>query len=818
MAQRGGLPASANVVVIGGGIVGCSVAYHLVERGVGDVLLLERKKLTCGTTWHAAGLVGQLRATRNLTRLAQYSCELYRDLEARTGQATGYLKTGSISIATDFERLEELERGASMARAFGLAVEQMDPAAVAERWPCARTDDLKGAVFLPGDASTSPVDTTRALAAGAVKGGALIREGIEVTDVCIDSGRVKGVETTEGFVKADVVVNCAGMWARDLGRRSAVDVALHAAEHFYVITEPVAGVTVPLPTLREPGACSYFKAEAGGALLIGFFEPRAKPWGMNGIPVDFEFDALSEDPEHLAPQLAAAAHRIPGLEEVGIRTFFNGPESFTPDNRYLLGEAPSLDGYFVAAGFNSIGIQSAGGVGKVLADWIVDGSPPMDLWDVDLRRMLPFQADPDYLRRRTVETPGLLYAMHWPFRQYETARDVLRSPLHDRLTRKRACFGELAGWERPSWYAPEGVLPETVYSWRRQNWFSYSATEHTAVRETVGLFDQTSFSKFMVDGPGACTFLNRVCANDVDVAKGRIVYTAWLNDRGGIEADLTVTRIDADSFFIVSGAATRLRDRDWLERHRPDGSEIRVRDVTDETAVLGVMGPRARDLLEPLASVGLDNNDFPFGTSREIEIAGVLLRASRITYVGELGWELYVARDGAGAVYDAIVEDGIQHGLQHAGFLALDSLRMEKGYRHWSHDVTPDDTPLEAGLGFAVNFKKAGGFIGREALQAQRERGLSRRLVQFALADPEPLLYHDEPIWRNGVLVGSITSGRFGHTLCRSMGMGYVKNEAGVDADFLLSGRYEIEIAGRLFPAEASLRPFYDPRNERPRS
>ena len=408
--------------------------------------------------------------------------------------------------------------------------------------------------------------------------------------------------------------------------------------------------------------------------------------------------------------------------------------------------------------------------------------------------------------------------MAWPFRHYETARDVLHSPLHDRLQQERAFFGELAGWERPSWYAPEGVRPETVYSWRRQNWFSYSAAEHAAVRETVGLFDQTSFSKFRVEGDGACAFLNRLCANDVDVAVGRIVYTAWLNDRGGVEADLTVTRVGADSFFIVSGAATRLRDRDWLERHRPGNSAIAIQDVTEEMAVLGLMGPRARDVLGPLASADLENEAFAFGTSREIEIGGVRLRASRITYVGELGWELYVAPDRAGAVYDAIVAEGKPHGLQHAGFLALDSLRMEKGYRHWSHDVTPDDTPLEAGLGFAVNFEKAGGFIGREALEVQRERGVFRRLVQFALEDPEPLLYHDEPIWRDDVLVGSITSGRFGHTLGRSLGMGYVKNEAGANADFLLSGRYEIEVAGKRFPAEASLRPFYDPRSERPRS
>ncbi|MED5262130.1 MAG: FAD-dependent oxidoreductase [Myxococcota bacterium] len=812
------LPTSANVVVIGGGIVGCSVAYHLVERGVRDVLLLERRRLTCGTTWHAAGLVGQLRATRNLTRLAQYSCDLYRELEERTGQATGYLKTGSISIATDPQRLEELERGASMAQAFDLEVHRMEPSAVAERWPEARTDDILGAVYLPGDASTSPVDTTRALAAGARAGGARILEGVEVTEVRVESGTVRGVVTDRGFVKADAVVNCAGMWARELGRGSGVDIALHAAEHFYIITEPVAGVRAPLPTLREPGACSYFKTEAGGALLIGFFEPRAKPWGMNGIPPDFEFDSLADDPEHLAPQLEAALHRIPGLEEAGIRTFFNGPESFTPDNRYLLGEAPAVSGYFVAAGFNSIGIQSAGGAGKVLADWIVDGAAPMDLWDVDVRRMMPFQADPDYLQRRTVETPGLLYAMHWPFRQYETARGILRSPFHERLEQRRACFGELGGWERPTWFAPKGVEPRTEYSWGRQNWFAHVEEEHLAVREAVGLFDQTSFSKFCVEGAEACAWLNRLCANDIDVAPGRIVYTSWLNERGGIEADLTVTRLASDSFWIVSGAATRRRDRDWLERHRDPRAEVAVRDITENWAVLGVMGPGTRGLMGALTSADCSNAAFPFGTSRVLDLAGVRARASRITYVGELGWELYVECDRAGPVYEALADEGRAYGLRHAGFLALDSLRLEKGYRHWSHDVTPDDTPLEAGLGFAVKFEKAGGFIGREALEAQRERGLTRRLMQFALEDAEPLLYHDEPIWRDGVRVGSITSGRFGHTLGRSLGMGYVSDPGGVDRDFLRSGRYEIENAGQRFPAGASIQPFYAPRRERPRS
>ena len=816
MAAR--IPSRASVVVVGGGIVGCSVAYHLTRRGVRDVVLLERGTLTCGTTWHAAGLVGQLRATRNLTRLAQYSAELFEELEADTGEATGYVRTGSLSIATDPERLEELERGASMARCFGLEVESCAPDRVAQMWPQARTDDVLGGVYLPGDATTNPVDTTRALAAGAKKGGARIVENIEVVAIDQAGGAVRGVQTSEGFVAADTVVNCAGMWAHELGRRAGVNVPLHAAEHFYIVTEPLEGIVHPLPTWREPGACTYIKTEPGGRLLIGFFEKRAKPWGMGGIPADFVFGQLPEDWEHLEELLAAAMVRIPELEKTGIRTFFNGPESFTPDNRYLLGEAPELKRFFVAAGFNSIGIQSAGGAGRVLADWIVDGHAPMDLWDVDLRRMMPFQGDPDYLRERCVEAPGLLYAMHWPFRQYETARDRRTSPLHGRLVTARACFGELAGWERPNWYAPDGVEPRYEYSYGRQNWFSWSGEEHQAVREAVGLFDQTSFTKIEIEGPDAVAWLNRLCANEIDVSIGRIVYTPWLNERGGIEADLTVTRTASDAYLIVGGAGTRTRDLAWLHAHRSPEVRVEVRDVTGELAVLSLMGPESRAVLAKLTGTDLSNEAFPFAASREIEVAGICLRASRITYVGELGWELYVAWDRAGEVYDALVAAGQPHGLRLAGFHALESLRLEKGYRHWGDDITTDDNPLEAGLGFTAAMEKAGGFIGRDALRAAKQRPLLRRLAFFALEDSEPLLHRDEPVWRNGVPVGQISSGMFGHTVGASVGIGWVENTAGVTRDFITEAQYEIEIAGRRYPARVSLRPWYDPDGHRTRS
>ncbi|MEE2702419.1 MAG: FAD-dependent oxidoreductase [Myxococcota bacterium] len=812
------LPAHARVVIIGGGIIGCSVAYHLAQLGWRDVLLLERKSLTCGTTWHAAGLVAQLRATHNLTRLAQYSAELYARLEAETGQATGFLMTGSLSIARDRERLEELLRGASMARCFGVEIEPLGPDEIKRIWPALDPHDLVGGVYVPGDASTSPVDTTLALARGARAGGARIRENTKVTGIQQKDGRVTGVVSDAGEVSADYVVNCGGIWANEIAGLAGVSVPLHAAEHFYVITEPVPGLEARVPTLRDPGGCTYYKWEAGGKLLIGFFEPHAKPWGMDGIPESFAFDQLPEDWEHLEPQLEETLRRVPALRETGIRTFLNGPESFTPDDRYYLGESPALRNFFVAAGFNSIGIQSAGGAGMALAHWIVEGQPPMDLWDVDLRRALPFQSNPDYLRERTTETLGLLYAMHWPYRQFETARGMRLSPLHDRLAARGACFGELAGWERPNWFAPPGVEARYAYSYGRQNWFEHSAAEHRGVRERVGLFDQSSFAKFRLEGPDAEAALGWVSANDVAVPVGRVVYTQWLNERGGIEADLTVTRLGANSFLIVTSPPSQVRDLDWLRRQLPTGARAEATDLTEQLSVLGLMGPRSRELLAVLTDADLSSTVFPFGSSREIELAGVRVRATRITYVGELGFELYVDSADAPALYDAIVARGDDFGLVHAGYHALNSLRIEKGYRHWGHDICTDDTPLEAGLGFAVSFDKPGGFLGREALLAQRRRPPARRLVQFALEDPEPLLYHDEPIWRDGELVGHTTSGMFGHTLGRSVALGYLNSPQGVSADWVRAGSYEIEVACERFPAKPSLRPLYDPRGERIRA
>jgi len=808
------LPAHAQVVIIGGGIIGCSTAYHLVKLGCTDVVLLERKQLTCGTTWHAAGLVGQLRATANLTRLAQYTTDLFAGLEAETGQATGFRQNGSLSIAADAERFEELKRGASMARCFGLEVAVITPGEAKERWPLMNADDLVGAVFLPKDGQTNPIDTAQALAKGARAGGARILEGVKVTGVTVAGGRATGVTTDHGAITAEFVVNCGGMWGREIGRMAGVNVPLHASEHFYIVTEPIAGVATGLPVLRDPGNYTYYKEDAG-KLLIGAFEPVAKPWGMDGIPDDFAFDQLPDDWDHFEPVLERAVRRVPALETAGIQLFFNGPESFTPDDRYMLGEAPEVKNFFVAAGFNSIGIQSSGGAGKVLAEWIVQGHPSMDLWDVDIRRMLPFQNNARYLHDRTVEGLGLLYAMHWPFRQYASARNVRRSPLHDRIAAAGACFGEAGGWERPNWYDPAGGTPAYEYSYKRQNWFDFSAAEHKAVREAVGLFDQSSFANFLLQGRDAVHVLNRVCAGDVDVPAGKAVYTQWLNDRGGIEADLTVTRLAEDRFFIVTAYATQVRDFHWLASHIPDGAHAVLTDVTSGWATISVMGPRSRELLSKLTPADLSTAAFPFATAQEIEIGYATALALRMTYVGELGWELYVPSEFAVNVYDAFVAEGESVGLRHAGYHALNSLRMEKAFRHWGHDIADEDTPLEAGLGFAVAWDKPGGFIGREALLRQREKGIDRRLVAFALDDPEPLLYHNEPIWRDGHIVGHVTSGMYGHTVGRAIGLGYVHRDGGLDADWILNGAYEIEVAGARFAARPSLRPFYDPKAER---
>ncbi len=808
------IPKQARAVVIGGGISGCSVAYHLAKMGWSDVVLLERKQLTSGTTWHAAGLIGQLRGSANMTRLAKYSADLYVKLAGETGVETGMRQVGSISVALSAARHEELLRQATVARIFDVEVSEISPAQAKAMYPHLNITGVVGAVHLPLDGQCDPANIAMALAKGARMRGAQIHEHTRVSAVTKAAGRVTGVDYTSadgepGHIATDVVVNCGGMWGRDLAGQSGVTLPLHACEHFYLITEPIPGLG-HLPVLRVPDECTYYKSDAG-KMLVGAFEPKAKPWGMGGIRDDFMFDTLPEDWDHFQPILEQAMNRLPLFQSAGIHTFFNGPESFTPDDRYYLGEAPELGGYWVAAGYNSVGIAGSGGAGMALAHWITEGEVPFDLWEVDIRRAQPFQRNRAYLKERVSETLGLLYADHFPYRQFATARGVRRSPLHEHLKARGAVFGEAAGWERANWFARDGQEREYRYSWQRQNWFHNQRAEHLAVRSAVGFFDMTSFGKIRIEGRDAMAFLNRLCGNQMDVATGRIVYTQMLNARGGIECDLTVTRLSETAYLAVVPGATLQRDLAWLRRHVGDAFAV-VTDVTAAESVLCIMGPKSRDLMQAVSPNDFSNPAHPFGMMREIEIGMGIARAHRVTYVGELGWEIYVSTDQAAHVFEALDATGM---MTLCGLHTLDSCRIEKAYRHFGHDITDEDHVLEAGLGFAVRTQKPD-FIGRDAVLRKQEGGLERKLVQFRLTDPEPLLFHNEAVVRDGRIVGPVTSGNYGHFLGGAVGLGYVPCKGQSDAD-ILGSTYEIEVAGVRHPATASLTPMYDPKSERVR-
>ncbi|WP_026758773.1 GcvT family protein [Sediminimonas qiaohouensis] len=807
-------PSTASVVIIGGGVVGASVAYHLTKLGWTDVVLLERKQLCSGTTWHAAGLIAQLRATQNMTRLAKYSQELYGGLEAETGMSTGFKRVGSITVALTEERQEELLRQASMARAFGVEVEPISPTDVKAKYEHLNCDGVVGGVYLPRDGQGDPSNIALALAKGARKRGATILEQVKVTGLRRDGRRVTGVDWQSaegtGTIACDHVVNCAGMWGHEVGRMAGTNVPLHACEHFYVVSDKIPGLAA-LPVLRVPDECAYYKEDAG-SLMLGAFEPNAKPWGMNGISEDFEFDQLPEDFDHFEPILDWAVNRMPLLAETGIQTFFNGPESFTPDDAYHLGLAPEMDNVWVAAGFNSVGIQSAGGAGMALAEWMDTGEKPFDLGDVDISRMQPFQGNKTYLFERSKETLGLLYADHFPFRQKATARGVRRTPLHGHLKARGAVFGELAGWERANWFADEGQDPTYRYSWKRQNWFDNAAREHRAIRENVGFYDMSSFGKLRVEGPDAEAFMNYVAGGDFSVPVGKIVYTQLLNSRGGIEADVTVTRLSETAYLVVTPAAARLADETRLRRHIGDRRVV-ITDVTAGEAVIAVMGPNARTLLQAVSPNDFSNAANPFGTAQEIEIGMALARAHRVSYVGELGWEIYVSADMAAHVFETLDAAGNAMGAKLCGLHMMDSCRIEKAFRHFGHDISSEDHVLEAGLGFAVKKDKPD-FIGRDAVLRKRDAGLERRMVQFRLTDPECLLYHAEPILRDNQVVGHLTSGSYGHTLGGAIGLGYVPCPGETQAQVLASS-YEIEVAGTRVAAQASIKPMYDPTSSR---
>jgi 4-methylaminobutanoate oxidase (formaldehyde-forming) len=813
------LPERAQVVIIGGGVIGCSTAYHLTKLGWKDVVILERKQLTSGTTWHAAGLVvcGGF-ATDTMLYMAHYTRELYKNLEDETGLSTGFKPVGYIEIASSESRLRALRNNANFARSFGINVQEISPVEFKELWPLADPTGVLAGFYTPEDGRANPVDVTMSLAKGARNGGVQIHEETEVLGIKKDKGRVTGVVTSKGDIETECVVNCCGMWARDVGKMAGVDVPLQAAEHYYLITEPIGGISADLPILEDVDRYAYYREEVGG-IMLGLFEPVAAPWGMKGIPKDFTFGELQPDWERMMPYIETAMERVPALETARVNKLFCGPESFTPDMGMLLGETPELKNFYVAAGLNSLGILLGGGVGKVLSQWIVDGLPPVDVSEVHIDRMLPFQNTSKFLQDRTVEILGLMYKESFPNSQYETGRNVRRSILHDHLEKAGAYFGSSVGWEYPDWFAPEGVEPKVEYSWDRQNWFEYNAAEHKACRENVILMDLSLMSKFLVQGKDAERILNRISTNNVSVPTGKIVYTQWLNERGTIEADLTVTRLAEDAYMVICSDLAHRHVETWLRRHIPPEAHAVVTDVTSGYAMLNLQGPNSRELLSRVTSADISNEAFPYMTMQEIDLHYARVLAFRVTYLGELGYELYIPTEFAPAVFDVLVETGKDFGLKHAGLQALNTLRIEKAYRDYGHDTDNTDTPLEAGLGFVLDFDKPGGFFGKEAAVKQKEAGiLKQRFAQFLLKKPEPLLYYGEQIYRDGKRVGYVRSGAYGFTLGGAVGLAFVENEEGVTPDYINGGKFEIEVNGVRYPAKASLKPMYDPKGLRVRS
>jgi len=807
------VPAHAGVVVIGGGIIGCSTAYHLARDHRADVVLIERGQLTGGSTWHAAGLVGQLRSSASITQVLRYSVDLYKKLEAETGQATGWRETGCLRLATNADRWTEFKRQATTAHSFGLEMNLLTAAEAKAMWPLLEVGDLVGATFMPSDGQASPSDIAQALAKGARTHGAKIHEGVSVTGFEVKDGRVAAVLTSEGRIACEKVVLCAGLWSRQIAEKIGVSVPLQAVKHQYVITEPVAGVTAGMATIRDPDRRTYFKEEVGG-IVFGGYEPNPIAW-LDPAPEDFEFRLLDDDWDHFEQHMVEALARMPALETAGIKQMIDGPESFTPDGNFILGEAPEVRNFFVGAGFNAFGIASGGGAGWVLADWVMRGEQPMDLWVVDVRRFSGLHRDHTWTRERTLEAYGKHYTVAYPLEEYESGRPRIVSPLYERLKARRAVLGSKLGWERANWFAPAGVEARDIYTFGRGNWFDAVGAEHAACRERVAIFDQSSFAKYEMTGRDAAKALSWICSNDVAKAPGRLTYTQLLNSRGGIECDLTVARLAEDRFYIVTGTGFRTHDFAWIAQNVPAGSDAKLTDVTEQWGTLSLFGPRARDVLAAVTDADVSNAAFPFGHVREIALAGTRARALRVTYVGELGWELHTPIGDTGMVFDALMAAGAAHGIAPAGYRAIESLRLEKGYRAWGADITPNDDPFQAGLGWAVKLKSGMPFLGREAVEKAAAGSLKKRLATFTVPDPAISLYGRETIYRNGERVGYLTSGGWGYTVGANIGMGYVRNPAGVSDDFLQTGKYELEVATVRVPASLHMGPLYDPKGER---
>ena len=808
------LPRHAEIVVIGGGIIGCSTAYHLAKEHKANVVLLEQGKLTSGSTWHAAGLVGQLRSSASITQVLKRSVELYKTLEAETGLATGWKMTGCLRLATTPDRWTEFKRLATTARSFGMAMELISPAEVKRMWPLMNVDDLIGASWLPTDGQASPSDITQSLARGARMHGANIIEGVRVTGFEMDGARIKAILTTQGRIACDTVINCGGQWAREIGAMAGINVPLQPVKHQYIVTEKIDGLATDVPTIRDPDRRTYFKEEVGG-LVMGGYEPDPIAWTTGDIPRPFEFQLFDDDWDHFAQHLEQAIARVPALETAGVRQMINGPESFTPDGNFILGAAPECANMYVGAGFNAFGIASAGGAGWALAEWAVRGEAPLDLWVVDIRRFSQLHRDHVWTRDRTLVAYGKHYTVAYPLEEYESGRPRIVSPLYDRLKARRAVFGSRLGWERANWFAPDGVATEDVYSFGRGNWFKAVGAEHRAARERVALFDQSSFAKFEMRGKDAAAALSWIAANDAARPPGRLTYTQMLNSRGGIEADLTLARLAPDLYYIVTGTGFRTHDFAWIRQNIPSGFDATLTDVTEDYGTLSLMGPRARDVLAAVTGADVTNAAFPFGAVREIAVAGRPVRALRVTYVGELGWELHMPIGDTGVVFDALMAAGKAHGIAPAGYRAIESLRLEKGYRSWGQDITPNDDPFQAGLGWAVKLKSGVPFLGRAAVEKRAGEPLAKRLMTFTVADPAILLAGRETVYRNGVRVGYLSSGGWGHTVNANIGMGYVRNADGVADDWLASGAYELEVASERVPATLSMGALYDPAMSR---
>jgi len=809
------LPKTAKAVIIGGGIIGCSTAYHLAKLGWTDTVLLERKKLTSGTTFHAAGLVGQLRSNANITQLLGYSVELYNKIEEETGLGTGWKMNGGLRLACNEERWTEVKRQATTAHSFGLEMELLTPKEALDLWPLMNIDDVIGAAYMPTDGQANPSDITQALAKGARMAGATILEDTKVTDIEMDKGKIKAIITEHGRIECEIVVCCAGQWTRDFAGRFGVNVPLVPMEHQYMVTERIEGVPSNLPTLRDPDRLTYYKEEVGG-LVMGGYEPNPIPWAENGIPKGFHYSLLDSNFDHFEQLMELSLGRVPALENAGIRTLTNGPESFTPDGNFIIGEAPELKNFFVGAGFNAFGIAAGGGAGMALAEWVKNGEPPYDLWSADIRRFGRPHFDTDWVRTRTMEAYGKHYTMAWPFEEHSSGRPCRKSPLYDVLTEQGACFGEKLGWERPNWFADvsKGETPKDVYSFERQNWFNAVGREHKSARETAVLYDQTSFAKFALKGPDAVAALSWIAANDVDKPIGSLIYTQMLNDKGGIECDLTVGRVAEDEYYIVTGTGYATHDFDWISKNIPEGMNCQLFDITSSNAVLSLMGPNARKILEKITRDDVSNEGFKFGKIKTIGIAGCPVQALRVTYVGELGWELHLPVEYATTVYSAIMESGSDLGLQNAGYRSIESLRLEKGYRAWSAEIGPDHTPFEAGLGWAVKLRTNIPFKGRDAAQAQKENGVKKMLACFTVS-PDIILQGRETIYRNGERVGWLTSGGFGYTVNKSIGYGFIRDEDRVDAAFIEKGEYELEVATERVKCDVQLGALYDPSMSR---